>query len=348
MLEEKLTFCMKINEEIITVTCLLILMIYGVHDQLDFLGENSLDILDYFFLGVFIYGILIEVLFLSYNQLGQLKELCGRIKIWCCKNKVGQVSDNQMATKIPAFARSPNRLDIHQSELKRKEFNSKNKPHALQNKILTNDSQFARHSERAIGYGVPAEEFTPQKTKSDRSPGLKRTASRPRKKIKHQSTKAILPVSITNHSLRSLSPTMITPIRIRPPTPHSLELDIQPMQSYRKFEEQSISVPPEIDRPLNNAEMPKISDTGLKKNETLKSRFASRNRLESFEPLTLGQDYTGPFDQWLSRAEDEVFSHLRQTQISSAMVLKVAPEARMKNKMVTQGETICEKRKDKK
>ena len=104
---------------------------------------------------------------------------------------------------------------------------------------------------------------------------------------------------------------MITPIRIRPPTPHSLELDIQPMQSYRKFEEQSISVPPEIDRPLNNAEMPKISDTGLKKNETLKSRFASRNRLESFEPLTLGQDYTGPFDQWLSRAEDEVFSHLR-------------------------------------
>jgi hypothetical protein len=70
MFEEKLKFFMKINEEIITVTCMLILMIYGVHDQLDFLGENSLDILDYFFLGVFIYGILIEVLFLSYNQLG--------------------------------------------------------------------------------------------------------------------------------------------------------------------------------------------------------------------------------------------------------------------------------------
>ena len=90
MLEEKLTFVMRINEEIITVTCLLILGIYGLHDELDFLGETGVKVLDYSFLGAFIYGFLIEILHVLYHQLVSLYGLCVKIKKSCSKNKVGQ------------------------------------------------------------------------------------------------------------------------------------------------------------------------------------------------------------------------------------------------------------------
>ena len=93
MLEEKLTFCMKINEEIITVTCLLILGIYGLHDEFDFLGETGVKVLDYSFLGAFIYGFLIEILHVLYHQLVSLYGLCVKIKKSCSKNKVGQESN---------------------------------------------------------------------------------------------------------------------------------------------------------------------------------------------------------------------------------------------------------------
>ena len=93
LLEEKLTFVMRINEEIITVTCLLILGIYGLHDELDFLGESGVKVLDYSFLGVFIYGFLIEILHVLYHQLVSLYGLCAKIKKSCSKNKVGQESN---------------------------------------------------------------------------------------------------------------------------------------------------------------------------------------------------------------------------------------------------------------
>jgi hypothetical protein len=94
MFEEKMTFIMRINEEIITVTCLLILVAYGLQDQLDFLGETGVKVLDYTFLGVFIYGFLIEILHVIYHQLVSLNELCVKIKKSCSKNEVGQESPN--------------------------------------------------------------------------------------------------------------------------------------------------------------------------------------------------------------------------------------------------------------
>jgi uncharacterized membrane protein len=93
MFEEKLTFCMKINEEIITLVCLLILWIYGLHDELDLLGETGVKVLDYVFLGVFIYGFSVEILHVLYHQLVSLYELCVKIKKSCSKNKVGQESN---------------------------------------------------------------------------------------------------------------------------------------------------------------------------------------------------------------------------------------------------------------
>ena len=90
MFEEKLTFFMKMNEEIITVTCLLILVIYGLHDELDFLEETGLKTLDYTFLGVFIYGFFIEIVNVLYHQLVSLYGLGVKMKKWCSKNKVGQ------------------------------------------------------------------------------------------------------------------------------------------------------------------------------------------------------------------------------------------------------------------
>ncbi len=92
MFEEKLTFCMKINDEIITVTCLLILGMYGLDDEVDFLGETGVKVLDYSFLGVFIYGFLIEILHVIYHQLVSLYGLCVKIKRSCSKNKVDQES----------------------------------------------------------------------------------------------------------------------------------------------------------------------------------------------------------------------------------------------------------------
>ena len=92
MFEEKLTFCMKINEEIITVVCLLIIGIYGLHNELDLFGETGVNVLDYSFLGVFIYGFLIEILHVLYHQLVSLYGLCVKIKKSCSKNKVGQES----------------------------------------------------------------------------------------------------------------------------------------------------------------------------------------------------------------------------------------------------------------
>ena len=90
MFEEKLTFFMKMNEEIITVTCLLILVIYGLHDELNFLEETGLKTLDYTFLGVFIYGFVIEIVNVLYHQLVSLYGLGVKMKKWCSKNKVHQ------------------------------------------------------------------------------------------------------------------------------------------------------------------------------------------------------------------------------------------------------------------
>ena len=89
MFEQKLTFFMKINEEIITLACLLILVIYGLHDKFDFLGAAGLERLDYSFLGVFIYGFVIEILHVLYHQLLSLYGLGVKIKKSCSKNKVG-------------------------------------------------------------------------------------------------------------------------------------------------------------------------------------------------------------------------------------------------------------------
>ena len=101
MFEEKLTFFMKMNEEIITVTCLLILVIYGLHDELDLLEETGLKTLDYTFLGVFIYGFVIEIVNVLYHQLVSLYGLGVRMKKWCSKNKVGQSSTAEQSLERP-------------------------------------------------------------------------------------------------------------------------------------------------------------------------------------------------------------------------------------------------------
>ena len=92
---------MKINEEIITVTCLMIIGIYGLHDELDFLEETGFAVLDYSFFGVFIYGFLIETLHVLYHQLVSFNELCIKIKKSCSKNKVGQESNAKQSSMTP-------------------------------------------------------------------------------------------------------------------------------------------------------------------------------------------------------------------------------------------------------
>jgi TM2 domain-containing membrane protein YozV len=89
MFQENLTFLMRINEEIITVTCFLILGIYGLHNELNLFGETGVKVLDYTFLGVFIYRFSIEFMHVLYHQLRSLYGLCVKIKNSCSKNKVG-------------------------------------------------------------------------------------------------------------------------------------------------------------------------------------------------------------------------------------------------------------------